>query len=320
MQNNLKSILVIDNSSYTKVVAGLFAYLFNRIDLDQYLEYLDRTGDRAEGVRVKDIARLSGYILKNCKLYAYAVHWARLNNLAQPLSKDYDVDSKDAMFLRKLNLNHLPSSYKAFTLPEFDALILDLTTNPEIKAHIGRFISKKMKFLIDSYGVDRVDIESHLKEAAITAVYKQYPRYESHLHFTNVAKASIHNVGHSFITFQTAKTRQQLRRREDGSHESVHVDLATISELAYTPSSDFQTRESLNSLIKLEPRMSTNARKFIMCLVGVYDHEFSKFLNSDNSVVIDDISYVKYVKKLQTFMKISDKQKENLFIKLRPYL
>jgi hypothetical protein len=320
MPTSINSILTIADTRYVKIVSGLFAYLFNRIDLNQYLEYLNATGDRSEGVRVKDIARMSGYILKNCKLYAYAVHYARANNLVKPKFSDYQVNEIDAKFLDRLNLKHLSNSYKAFTLKEFDNVIFEIATNMEMKAYTGRFISKKMKFLIDSYGQNRSDIESHLKEAAITALYKQYPRYESHLHFTNIAKASIHNVGHSFITFHTARTRQQLQRREDGSHESVHVDLAVIKELAYIPSSNNKTLESLNSLAKLESRMTKKVKKFILCLAGVHNSEFSEYLEEDNSVIIDNISYVKYVKKLQTHMDISDKQKQNLFTKLKPYL
>lgn len=316
----INSILAIDNTRYIKVVSGLFAYLFNKIDLNQYLEYLNTTGDRDEGVRVKDIARMSGYILKNCKLYAYAAHYARENYLPKPLPKDYEVNEEDAKFLARLNLKHLPNSYRAFTLKEFDNVIFEIATNTEMRAYTGRFISKKMKFLIDSYGQGRGDIESHLKEAAITALYKQYPRYESHLHFTNIAKASIHNVGHSFITYHTARTRQQLNRREDGSHESVNVDLAVIKELAHVPSSNSATIESLTCLAKLESRMSKAAKKFMMCLAGVYNQEFSEYLKEDNSIMIDVISYVKYTKKLQTHMSITDKQKENLFTKLRPHL
>lgn len=315
-------ILGVRRCNYNVVVGGLFAYLFNRIDLDQYMAHLEAkgVGDKEEGRRIKDIARFNGYLLKNCKLFAYAYWVAKENGQRLPKPEEFGVLPKDARILRRLNLSHLPKRFKVFSLEEFDAQIEQVTTCPEMRAYIGRFISKKMKFIMDSYGQERVDIESNLKEAAVSALYKQYPRYESYLHFTNVAKASIHNVGHSFITYMTAKTRQQLLTNADGRNESVHVSLAAITELPSKPSYVHSLRDALASIVSLEHLMGKRCKKFLMCMAGHFDPAFSEFLQADNSEVIESMNYERYKKKLQAHLQLTDAQTGRAFRRLRHYL
>src|SRR3954465_10427737 len=94
--------LGLQPKEYKRVVPALFAYLFNRIDLKKFISFV---GNQAEGNRIKDIARKDGYLLKNCKLYAYACYVNRLAGQKLPSNKEFEVDDDDASILKRLNLD-----------------------------------------------------------------------------------------------------------------------------------------------------------------------------------------------------------------------
>ena len=318
-EQNLHSILAIDKSrkDFKKIVGGLFAYLFRKIDLNYFIEYV---GDREEANRIKDIARLNGYILKNCKLYAYAWHVYKSGVGTRPNIADFKVNESDAFYLRKLILKHVPTRFRAFTLAEFDSTIEHLVTSREIKNNIGKFISKKMMFLIKSYGHVRTDLELMLSEAAIIAVYKTYPLYENYVHFEAIAKASIHNVGQTFITSATTQSRQRLIRNTDGTFENLHVQTDVLVDLEAPQEYSAHIKESIQSLVKLQPRMSERAQEFLLCCAGHYHDGLSKFLNHPNDRLVEALDYTKYLEKVRKFYKITESQQQKLFQKLRPHL
>lgn len=311
----LRSILQIEGQQYARVVPALFAYLFNRIDVRRFIAYV---GNQKEGTRIKDVARVNGYILKNCKLYAYACHCARLAGEQMPKPKSYGVTNRDAVLLRRLNLNHVNTKkYRCFTLDEFDATVDAMIASRDIRNYIGKFVSKKMKFLMQSYGENRHDIETHLKEMAIIAVYKQYPRYESYLHFINVAKSQIHNKGQTFITSSTAKSRQKLMADENGMSQAVHVPIDACAHLEAPPSYAIEIRERLQALSKIEGLLPDRTREFLLCAAGQFHAGFSAYLKCSNDDAANSMVYEKYMNRLQTYFNVTPENTEKLFLNLR---
>ncbi len=335
----LKTILGVSGREYTRVVPALFAYLFDRIDMEKFIAYVGdprtaeekladkgkgirrASADRKEGTRLKDIARVNGYILKNCKLYAYACYCARLKGDKLPTPRSYEVDAFDAKILRRLNLKHLsPKEYRPFTLKEFDFTVNSMVTSAEIRNNVGKFVSKKMSFLMKSYGESREDIEAYLKEMAIIAVYKQYPRYVNYLHFVNVAKAQIHNKGHSFITSSTCKSRQKLVRNGDGSFDAAHVALDTLNELEAPASYGIEIKERLQALASIEHKLPERTREFLLCAAGQYHEGFSEFLKCGNDDAVDNMTYPKYMDQLQDYFKVTAACTEKLFTNIRKHI
>lgn len=311
----LKSILGVAGKGYARIVPALFAYLFDRIDMEEFIAYV---GERKEGTRLKDIARVNGYILKNCKLYAYACHCARLKGESLPTPRSYGVVAEDSLLLKRLNLKHLdPKVYRPFTLAEFDATVNAMIISSEIRNNVGKFVSKKMAFLMKSYGEDRKDIESYLKEMAIIAVYKQYPRYMSYLHFINVAKAQIHNKGQSFITSSTSKSRQRLVRNTDGSFDAAHVALDTLNDLEAPVAYGTEVRERLQALATIEHVLPERTKEFLMCAAGQYHAGFSTYLKCSNEDAVDNMAYQKYLAHLQSYFNVTPESTERLFTNIR---
>jgi hypothetical protein len=311
----LRQILGIQGTSFKKIVPALYAYLFNRIDMDKFIAYV---GDRKEGLRIKDIARGNGYIMKNCKLYAYACYVARKKGEKLPSAKSFEVDAYDSLLLRRLNLKNLNiNHFRTFTLAEFEKVVNDMVTSSEIKNYCGKFVSKKMSFLMKSFGESREDIEAHLKEMAIVAVYKQYPRFMTHLHMLNVAKAQIHNKGHTFITASTSKSRQKLTQHEDGSFEAVHVDISTCTEVPAGPQYGAELKERLTALSQVEAFLPQRTKEFLLCAAGHYHEGLSVFMKVSNSDAVDHMSHDRYMAKVQEYFGTNQEKVDRLYENIR---
>lgn len=314
----LKEILGTDKK-HNKIVPALFAYLFNRIDLKRFISYVeeDLSLPREYANSIKDKARVSGYVLKNCKLYTYATYYARLRGEARPRPSDYGVELEDAKILQRLNLNHLNLSCRAFTLKEFDTICERLMNDRELKNYIGKFVTKKMTFLIQSYGEHRYDIETNLKEMALIAVYKKYPQFQTYLHMMNIAKAQIHNKGHTFITSQTAKSRQRLIQNEHGGHEAVHVELSVVADVAAPVQYGTEIRERLTALEKIEHKLTDRSRDFLLAAAGQYNEGLSTFMAVNNEEAAETLPYEKYLNHLYAYFETTPQRIENLYSKIR---
>lgn len=313
----LKTIFDLRGKDYTRIMPAMFAYWFHRIDMERFVAYV---GDREEGLRLKDIARGNGYVLKNCKLYAWACHVARREGQPLPKAKAFGVDPTDAALLKRLNLKHLdlePGDYKSLTLREFDSKVHAVMASSEMRNYIGRFVTKKMTFLMTSYGHGRGDIEQYLREQAVVALYKQYPRFQSDLHMVNVAKAQIHNKGQSFITSSTAKSRQRLQTNDDGSFEAVHVDIEALSTVEAPPEYGSEIRERLKALEKIEHMLPERTREYLLCAAGHHHEGFSAFLKRDNEDAASEMVWDTYIKKLNTYFEVSPDKVSKVFSNLR---
>lgn len=320
----LTSILGTKN---LKVVPSLFAYLFHRIDQRQFLDYIEDKGfveDRTEALRIKDCARTNGYVLKNCKLYAWACWSARELGRALPSASSFEVDAEDAKILRRLNLKHLNrrngfTRYSAYSLQSFDRMTANLIASRELKNYIGKFVTKKMSFLMKSYGETRHDLETSLQEAALIALYKQYPRFDNEIHMINVAKAQIHNAGHTMITTLTSKSRQRLSQNADGSFEAVNVDVATLADVAAPPQYGAMLKDRLQALAAVEHKLSPRAKDFLMCAAGQYHEGFSKWLQVNNDDAADEWPYQRYMREAQKYFDVSAEKVERLYASIRNY-
>lgn len=313
----LREILSLNSREYTRVIPALFAYYFGRIDQDTFIKYV---GDRKEGTRIKDIARKNGYILMNCKLYAYAVHYCRHHNLPKPKYSEYGVHKSDAALLSRLNLKHIDPKYEAYTVDSFNKLVTSMLQSSEIKTNIGKFVSKKMMFLIKSYGDTRHDINAFLQEQALIAVYITYPAYESYLHLVNIGKAAIHNKGQSYISSSTSKSRQRLSRTPDGLFESVVVDVSTLAELEAPPNYGEELREGLQALASIEAKLPVRTKEFLLAASGQFHSGFSQTLGLDNSDAVEHMDYNHYLSQLRNHFEVSESKMLKLFSNLRNHI
>ena len=312
---SLREILDIPRSEYTRVASALFAYLFQVINCSQYGEYV---GDKVLSRATLKAAKASGYVLRNCKLYAYACWVARERGEPLPRASSYQVTTQDGAFLRRLNLKAVGTRFFAFTLPDYEKLMHSVLGTNILDAYIGKYVTKKMSFLIKSYGVQRETLEHSLLRSALYAVYKQYPRYESKLHVINICKTSIHNAGMNLIQYHTRAKRQELRKTSSGAFEAVSVPLDEIMALPAEEKHPF--KDSLQALVSLEHRMAANVKEFLQCAAGQYHEGLSIYLGKPNDDAVEVMPYPKYLGKLQNYFQVSEQQTQRLFLRLRTHI
>ena len=308
----LKQIFDLDPKEHTRVMNILFAYLFDQIG--KY-EYRKQVGDKDIAKKVWKIASEHWYVLKNCKLYAYAVHQNRKSGIATSPAK-FSIHSTDVGFLRGLDLSRIKSKFKSYSVFDYDNLEGSILTSSHLKAHIGKFISKKLIFLTRSYGLSRDEIHMHLLHSALFALRKQYPVYESELHALNICKTAIHNSGMGLIEFWTRDKRNALLK-ENGSFQAVHVQYDLMTNIGVAPEHDNEFRCNLQSLVSLAETLEPKHAEFLSAAAGVYDPAVSMFLGAPNDDVALTWKYDRYLSEVRGYFKITEQDQASILSSLR---
>jgi len=314
----LREKLGLTSDEMTKLGGATFAYLFHRIDQDQLVKIV-KEHDESKVERILEAVRRDGYLLRNCKLYAWAFFKSR-HGFPKPRPKDYGIARADVAFLSRINLSHIDLKYPAFTADDYDALIEGATTSPSMEEYIGKFISKSMTFLIRSYNVKRDDLEHDMQASAVRAIYMKYPCFESALHAINTAKTTIANTGKTLITYHVSPSRQRLMINAEGKFEARNVNTEALTDLEAPASYMDHVKDYLEVLAKLSDRMRPDVQRFLLCCAGHYDPEFSQFLGSNNSEAIEDMAYSRYIGKARKHFNYSETQVTKLFAKLRLHM
>jgi len=307
----LKAILDV-GGDHKRVAVILFQYLFRGIN--KY-EFREQIGDPELAKRVWSKVFTNGYVLRNCKLFAYAVHANRKAGLSTSPAR-YEIMQEDVGLLRGLDLSHIPHIYKPYSLFDYTNLENALIGSDELQTNIGKFVSKKLIFLDRHFGEKREEIEQALIEASIYALRKQFPFYMSHLHALNVCKTAARNKGHQLIEFHTRGKRNKLLK-ENGQFQAVNVPLESMLNLSVQPEHDNAFRIDLQALAALEPRMDPRVKSFVHAAAGHYDAGFTLYLGMDNEDAAMSMDYDRYMLSLREYLGVTEAQVQKLMGRLR---
>lgn len=313
---------VTSPEKFTKVGAALFAYLFRRISHKRFLVILKSHLSDDECDKVLQEARTNGYLLKNCKAYAWAFYKARYETPSEvPNPKAYKIHEEDVALLQRLNLSHISLKFPAYTLREYQSIIDGATSDKATSTKIGKFVSKRMLFLIKSYGVAREDLENECRLGALRSIYMRYPQFDDLQHVRNTANTGIHNAGEDMVKYYTSPTRQRLQKTKDGDFEARHVDLASVAELE-TPyvSSLASLREEMAHLDELVKGLPGIQQAYMSVLKGDHHAGFSSHLGQDNRDALEVMAASRYRLEARRFFGISNKEGKELFAWLRSQL
>jgi hypothetical protein len=308
----LRQIFGLDPKDHTRVMNILFSYLFDRIG--KY-EYRTQIGDKNTAKSVWKTASEHWYVLRNCKLYAHAYHYNGKKGLPTSPAK-YEISQQDVAILRGLDLSHLKAKYKPYSVFDYDNLEGSILTSSHLKAHIGKFVSRKLIFLTRSYGLSRDEIHAHLLHAALFALRKQYPRYESELHAMNICKTAIHNSGMGLIEFWTRGKRNALLK-ENGAFQAVHVQYEVLNNVGVPPEHDNEFRCNLQSLVSISKTLPAREASFLSAAAGIYDPGVSMFIGELNDDAAARWKYDRYLSSVRAYYKVTDAEQGALLEVLR---
>lgn len=296
---------VTTNKSHLEL---LFKYLFGVIGKFEYRNLMvDRELAKELWLKVKN----NGYVLRNCKLYVYALTKNRKLGVTTSPSK-FNISDKDIHFLKSLKLN-ITTKYKAYTLSEFDALEGSILKSPHMEAYMGKYINKKLRFLA-SYGVTKTEIKGEFICDAIYALRKQYPRFQTELHAQNICKTTIHNTGQLLIQHWTRGKRQALST--DGkTFEAKILRLDMASNLGVEAGHE---QEAVGwDVVSIINKSEGKEKQFLKALAGTYDAGVSLFIGADNSEAVETWGYQCYMDAVAEYLCIAPTDIPLLFAKLR---
>ena len=231
----------------------------------------------------------------------------------------YGIVQEDVAILRRLNLTHIKKPHKAYTLFDFDNLEGSILKSKELRDYIGKFISKKMMYLMRSYGQDRSDLYDHMQHAALLALRKHYPFYHSDLHALNICKTSVHNSGVGIMEFWDRAKRKALMQDGTG-YQAVKVPLESVVGVGVEPEHACEFRNNIKSLVSLSAKLKPKALAFVSAAAGLYDPGFSMFLGLDNTDAAEKWDYARYLTLLRTYYHVSEEQTTRLFAAIRKHL
>lgn len=285
---------------------AVFAYLFSLIPTKQYKEEVPN------GYRLKqDVIDNSGYILKNCKVFAYRYAYRRYTGGALPNYERYGIHEADVDLLKRLNLDNIDMGrYKAASLKRFDKVVSDVLSCKEFEVYLSRFIHKKLRFIIQSYGDSFDNIKSHLKEKALYHIYRTYPYFDTKLHMLNVAKRAAHNAGIDYIRHKTSQKNNRLVFDGEG-YMALNVD---IDSLHHLPTED---PGRINAPCLTNFKFSKRAALYLSLMQGEFDSEFSEYLGTRNDVYVHEVTFRRYRAKVEEYLGLSPQAVESLFEKIR---
>jgi hypothetical protein len=310
-----------DPELFMKVGAALFAYLFRRISHKRLQKILRAHLPLESCEKVLSEARTNGYLLKNAKAFAWSHFKSRYDESEPPSARKYKIDEEDADFLRRLNLSHLSLDFPAYTLSEYQGILDGATSDKAVSLKISKFVSKRMLFLLKSYGVAREDLENECRLGALRSIYMRYPAFDDLQHVRNTANTGIHNAGEDVVKYYTSPTRQRLQKTKGGAFEARNVDLATLSELETPYVCNLTSiQEEVAYLDELVKALEPVEQAYMRVLRGEYDEGFSEHLGSDNRDLLESMAASRYRLEARRHFGISNKDGKELFEWLREQL
>lgn len=354
-------VVNLDKRQQTDLVAAVVLYLFRVIEstelTDYFKELLNWKGQNC--IDFRKVLMGKGYLQKNYKLYLYALMCGM-----KPDAKDFHIKDADVEFATKLKTSKSALAkkfsayckgryrvgYKVRTLNELDRGLSRVI--PELTVTVGKFVTKKFKFLTQSGQMNKDELHQDLLMHGIYAMYRQYPEIDDLLHLKNIGITSIGNHGQNIIKEQTTQSRKRLQKQDDGSFTGTTLSLNVTdfdmvfsldsgrgsggamitcnammcsmdgSSCEYESPRDVERQRDLRLTIEgLLGRMKTEkARQFTSILMGLHDSGFSKFLGEPNDEASDRMDRQDYAEKAREYLDIPKEKARSFVRKLREEL
>ena len=268
----------------------------------------------------------NGNVVKNLKIWVFYVVKHKLDYKASlKLARQWDVPLCDVRAFGRVNratlthLRKLARKFAALTLEKFDSNIVSIIN--ETKTWMGKFVSRKLRFVIQSQGMHRNDIEHELVFKGIQGLLMMYPCVETYLHATNVVKRVIHNQGINMIHHYTTQKVGRLQVDGAGAFHSkvISLDEAQLNTIA-APETSNDLKIELNRALT---KYSGKRRRLIELICGAYCPEFTAFLTNTgykvetNEELLDRLAGKDYIALALKHLNVSIKAGQKFLRELR---
>lgn len=348
LATSLPSYKALPKDSREELWSSVMRYVFRVTNASEFAASLRGVNEDYSSKRTRLLLLKNGTILKNLKLFAYAS--AKYSGVPRQLYKINEKDEgivlhcldSDRRFRGSLH-KYLRKGFKPLTLQTMNRLVNDVIKEVD-HAHVPKFVHKKLRFVIQSTGIEASDLKQDLYSWGAYSIYKAYPQIESFLHAVNIAKRAIHNRGINIIMENTSQSRLRYIKNDDGTFGSKHVPLHAM--LTPTGTDEVLTQcnhmivdlrgnsaqgKSINNVqedsdLKIAIQQvysgthSSTLKHLMKLWSGQYDKDFSEYLEQDNDEWYEEVDRKEYMCECARYLKVGRKEATEFYQNLRSKL
>lgn len=246
--------------------------------------------------------KCNGYLLKNLKLWLF--YETKYPNKAKP--SKFNIEDNDVGILAILSpttKRFLKSlrKYAALTLNKFDTSVTRMFNDTDV--WLGKFVSKKLRFVVQMQGLHRSDIETEIVYRGIQGVYAMYPFVDSYLHGVNIMKRCMRHAGLNLIQHYTSQKLQRLLKETDGTFQAKVVSFDSALPLLKDLCTVDPDTGLKQDFIKFADNLPPKKKLFLDLLLGNTNQEFIQFLGKQKAT-IEKIEYNKYFQLVTEFIQV----------------
>lgn len=295
-----------------KILPSLFLYLFRAFKQSELYKRAEAINPKVDLFKLMPRIPLMGEITLHDKVCIFALYQGE-NPGIKPNSY-----IKTAVLTNPEVCEWL-SQYKdfpAYNLATVRTLESRALANSEITTYIGKFINRKMRFIMDYYGVEFEELCEALQERAIHNLRVNYPNWNSSGEMLAMSKSAIANAGQNLLKYYSATKRAKVDKNNKAVEYSLEGMLemggdgvnykAEYQALVYSDTLDrgmeiMEASMSVESLIN-SLHSKPHAKLLIELLSGKFHEGFSDFLNRDCSEYADEAPFEKLLVKACAYM------------------
>jgi hypothetical protein len=296
----------------------------------------------------RDLAT-SGELLYGSKTYLYSQVASKYQADVQPLTvEDCSVSSKEARLLMatahdhallsKTLVGYAKQSYRSLHPSQLQRLITEVLCTEDYEKYVSKYVHRKMRFLIQSFGYVAADLINDVRRWSMYAILRTYPAFNDYGHVLGLAKSTAHNMGVNLIKQATTAGRQRLTRDNQSllvplhvtessgganvaDHDGILVDdsyLVVGRTGTRVQNDELDTYASLQALLE-SPRLRDEHKRFLRIMMGQHDDEFSAWLGQANEDAVEK-NYDRYLARASEFIGVEVDEAKRFLRKLAQFL
>lgn len=283
--------------------------------------------------------RSNGNLLWDVKQYAYVQAAKRLPKFEKLVSEEAEKTSLPVATRNKIKKaleanselfnplrTHLRQGCAPLSIQEMKDQIAHIIESKEILDYCGKFIHRKMSFMLK--GGQKFDcILSDLLLQAVYGLLRTYPQWTHATgegHMLAIAKTNIHNRGINLIKEATAASRKSLQGDKAQGYSAVNVSLDsfdgtfssgdalnTIGQVHATFQGSVSTEDKMSwetevSLLMLldSKHLKPKQRQYLKLLLGHTSEDFSAWLGQSNTEAAHKMPFSQYDERVQEYLRI----------------
>ena len=295
-----------------KIIPSLFLYLFRAFNQAELYRRAQEVNPAVNLFKLMPRIPLMGEITLHDKVCIFA------------LFQGEDPGIKPNAYIKTVVLKspevlqHLESfkEFPAYDIKTVSTLEARALLNTEIKTYVSKFIFRKMRFILNSYGIAKDELEESLQERAIHNLRVNYPNWKSSGDMLAMVKSAIANAGQNLIKYYAAGKRSKV----DSENHAVEYSLESLQEdagdapeyqaLVYSSAFDrgleiIEASRSVDSIMDALKQANLNGKRLLVSILsGHFDRGFTDYLGKDCSEFAENSDFEKLLQEACGYMNL----------------